>query len=139
MTVLYLDTNIFLNVIYKEAEFYKESFEFLQKIHKGEHSALTSSVTLLEVILDMMESGFGELADKAVASIEDIRNLEIVALDKTMTKQAANFVFKDNLTVHDAYHLATSLCQKAEAFVTRDEKLEKKISKHMKTLIPDEV
>lgn len=134
MTAHYVDTNIFLNVIYKEPGFYRESLELLKKIHKGEYSALTSSITLLEVILDMTESGYGELADKAVASIEDIRNLQIVALDKTMTKQATTFVLKDNLTIHDAYHLATALCHKAETFVTRDEKLRKKIIKYIKPL-----
>lgn len=139
VTVYYVDTNIFLNIIYREQGFYEKSVDFLQKVHSGKHQALTSSITLLEVTLDMAESGYIGLTDKAVASIEDVRNLDIVSLDKIMTKQAATFVLKDNLTIHDAYHLATALCQKAGAFVTRDEELQRKISRYVKTVTPGEI
>ena len=139
MTVYYVDTNIFLNVVYREQGFYENSRNFLQKVHDGEHQALTSSITLLEVALDMADSDYTALTDKAIASIEDIRNLDVVSLDKTMTKQAATFVIKDDLTIHDAYHLATALCHKAESFVTRDEELQRKISRYIKTMTPKKV
>jgi len=139
MTVYYVDTNIFLNVIYREQRFYENSRNFLQKVHDGEHQALTSSITLLEVALDVEESGYLALVDKAIASIEDIRNLDVVSLDKTMTKQAATFVIKDDLTVHDAYHLATALCHKAEAFVTSDDEIQRKIGRYIKTMIPEKI
>ncbi|MFQ6086254.1 MAG: type II toxin-antitoxin system VapC family toxin [Candidatus Bathyarchaeia archaeon] len=135
----YVDTNIFLNVIYKEPASREGSARFLRDIQDGKHWALTSSVTLLEAIIDMAESGFAELTETASASIEDMRNLKIAALDKTMAKLAASYVIRDNLTVHDAYHLATALCRKAEAFVTRDGDLKKIISKYIKVTTPEEV
>lgn len=139
MTSYYVDTNIFLNVIYKEPEFRGKSREFLQRIDNGEFHALTSSVTLLEIMLDMTESGYLELTSKAIASIEDMHHLEIASLDKAMTKQAAVFVIRDGLTIHDAYHIATALCMKTEAFVTRDQKLKRKIGRYIKTLTPEEI
>jgi len=139
MTSLYVDTNIFLNVIYKENELYEKSKEFLKEVQKGKHQAFTSSVTLLEIILDMDQSGYSELTDKAIAFIEDMRNLEITPLDKTMVKQASSHVLKNNLTIHDAYHLATALCQRAEAFVTRDEELQEKIAKYIEVIKSEEV
>ena len=135
----YIDTNIFLNVIYKEKAFYEKSKIFLKKIHNGECQAITSSITLLEIALDMAESDYIELIDKAIASIEDIQNLEIISLDKTMVKQAAIFVLRDNLTIHDAYHLSTALQQKVKAFVTRDEETQKKISRYIKIITPEEI
>ena len=138
MTAYYLDTNIFLNVIYREEGFYEKSRDLLQKIHDHEYQALTSSITLLEVLLDMAESGFAELTDKALASIEDIQNLDLVSLDNVMTKQAAAYVIGDNLTIHDAYHLSTALCRKAKAFITRDGDLQKKIKRYIKTITPEE-
>ena len=139
MTSLYVDTNILLNVIYKENKLHEKSKELLKEIQNGKHQAFTSSVTLLEIILDMAQSGYSALTDKAVAFIEDIRNLEIASLDKTMAKQASSHVLKDNLTIHDAYHLATALCQGAEAFITRDEKLQEKIAKYIKIIKPEEI
>lgn len=139
MTGYYVDTNIFLNVIYKEQDFHEKSMEFLQRVHDGEFRALTSSVTLLEIMLDMAESGYLELTNKAVASIEDMHHLEIASLSKTMTKQAAVIVVRDRLTVHDAYHIATALCMKSEAFITRDVELKRKIRGYIKTITPEEI
>lgn len=139
MNFYYLDTNIFLNVIYKEKNFYEKSKIFLEEINNGKYRAVTSSITLLEIALDMAESGYVELIDKAIASIEDIRNLEIISLDKTMTKQATIFVLRDKLSIHDAYHLSTALQQKAKAFITRDEELRKKVGRYIKTVTPEEI
>lgn len=139
MSVYYLDTNIFLNVIYKEKNFYEKSKNFLEEINNGKYQATTSSITLLEIALDMAESEYIELIDKAIASIEDIKNLEIVSLNKAMTKQAAIFVLRDNLSVHDAYHLSTALKLKVKAFITRDGELQKKINRYIKTITPEEI
>lgn len=134
----YIDTNVFLNVIYKEGALSERSSVFLKKIHSGKVQAVTSSVTLLEIILDMAESGFSEITDVAVASIEDLHNLEIAPLDHTMTKLAADHVMREKLTIHDAYHLATAISRKARIFVTRDEELSRKVAKYTKVTVPEE-
>lgn len=125
-------------VIYKEAALSAKSSVFLKKIQAGKLHALTSSVTLMEIVLDMVESGFSEATEVAVASIEDLHNLEIVPLDHTMTKLAADHVIKEKLTIHDAYHLATATSRKARVFVTRDEELSRKVARYMKATVPEE-
>ncbi len=134
----YVDTNVFLNIIYKETGLSERSSAFLKKIHSGKLRAMTSSVTLLEIILDMVEGTFSEFTEVAVASVEDMHNLEIVPLDNSMTKLAADHVIKDRLTIHDAYHLATATSRKARAFVTRDEELSRKIAKYIKATVPEQ-
>ena len=133
----YIDTNVFLNVIYKETGLSERSSAFLKKIQSGKFQAMTSSVTLLEIISDMVESGCSEITEVAVASIEDLHNLEIVPLDYTMTKLAADHVTKDRLTIHDAYHLSTATSRKATVFVTRDQELSRKVARHMKATVPE--
>ena len=134
----YIDTNVFLNIIYKERVLSERSSVFLRKVHAGKLQAITSSVTLLEIILDMVGSGFSEITEVAVASIEDLHNLEVVPLDHTMTKLAADHVTKEKLTIHDAYHLATATSRKARAFVTRDEELSRKVARYMKATVPEQ-
>lgn len=136
---LYLDTNIFLNVIYKEPKFKDESAELLNKIQTQEVQAVTSSVTVLEIMLDIAKSGFADLVEVAVAAVEDLRGLNIVPLDKEMSKLAAEHVLQDKLTIHDAYHLATALHSNVSYFVTRDHGLSKKIERHVKTIFPDDL
>ena len=134
----YIDTNVFLNVIYKEPVLNERSTVFLKKVHRGKLQALTSSVTLMEIVLDMVESGFSDVTEVAVASIEDLHNLEIVPLDHTMTKLAADHVIKEKLTIHDAYHLATATSRKTKVFVTRDQELSRKVARYMKATVPEE-
>jgi len=134
----YVDTNVFLNIIYKETVLSERSSVFLRKVHAGKLQAITSSVTLLEIILDMVGSGFSEITEVAVASIEDLHNLEVVPLDHTMTKLAAEHVIKEKLTIHDAYHLATATSRKARVFVTRDEELSRKVARYMKATVPEQ-
>jgi len=135
---LYIDTNVFLNVIYRERKMLKASKKLLDKVEKGDAQAITSSITLMEIKLDMVKGGYKDVVDKAVALVEDIVGLTILPLDKTMVKVAAEHVLQDGLTVHDAYHLATALYGGADAFVTRDEDLMKKISKHINATQPEE-
>lgn len=134
---LYIDTNIFLSVIYKEEPSAKSSGELLRAVHVGRFVGVTSSVTLLEMILDMSASNFVDHVDSAVTAVEDL--LDIVPLDKVMCKRAANYVLKDRLTIHDAYHLATALSSEAEVFVTRDEPLSRKLRKYLQVRKPDEL
>jgi predicted nucleic acid-binding protein len=129
---------VFLNIIYKETVLSERSSVFLRKVHTGKLQAITSSVTLLEIILDMVGSGFSEITEVAVASIEDLHNLEVVPLDHTMTKLAAEHVIKEKLTIHDAYHLATATSRKARVFVTRDEELSRKVARYMKATVPEQ-
>lgn len=136
---LYLDTNIFLNVIYKESRFGTKSAELLRRVQTREKQAITSAVTLLELLLDMAESGFGDQTEVAIAALEDLIALTIVPLDKAMSKTAAEHVLQDNLTIHDAYHLATALHSQASHFVTRDRNLSRKIAKYVKVVTPEEV
>jgi len=136
---LYLDTNIFLNVVYKEPLFELGSGALLQRIHEGELSASTSAVTIVEIMLDMNASGYGVEAEKAISALEDIRSLSIVPLDKEMSREAARCNLEDKITVHDAYHLATALRSGVEHFVTRDKSLSNKIKKYIGVVNPEEI
>ena len=138
-SALYIDTNIFLNLIYREPRFVEGSRRLLELVDGGRLRAVTSAVTLLEVKLDMAGRGSVEVGDKAVALIEDIGSLEIVPLGKLMVKTAADHVLREGLTVHDSYHLATALHMKSQAFITRDEHLRKKIVKLIDVKKPEDV
>lgn len=136
---LYLDSNIFLNVIYREAPLNEASGKLLEKVELGELQALTSAVTILEVKLVMARLGDWSAAGRAAAIIKDLKNLRIVPLNESTDDLAADHVVEDKITVHDAYHLATAVTEKAEIFVTRDEELGVKIRRYIKVMAPEEL
>jgi predicted nucleic acid-binding protein len=140
-SLLYLDTNIFLNVIYKEVLFEQSSNKLLQTLQKGNRfTAVTSSVTLFEMILDMGSAGFAEAADKVTLAMEDIPFLNIVSLNKMMSTLAARYLLEEkSLKSHDAYHLAAATVSGADLFVTRDKSLSKIASKFLEVTTPDKI
>lgn len=89
----------------------------------------------MEIKSTMAKLGDLGIADKAVAIIEPLENLNIAPLGGSTAKLAAGRVVKDGLTVHGAYRLATAITEKAEAFITRDD-LIGKIRKHLKAITP---
>ena len=107
---LYLDTNIFLNVVYKEPLFELGSGALLQRIQAGELSASTSAVTIVEIMLDMNASGYGIEAEKAISALEDIRSLSIVPLDKDMSREAARCILEDKITPFTTLITLRQLC-----------------------------
>lgn len=82
---------------------------------------------------------FADIVEVAVAAIEDIRGLTVAPLNKHMTKKAAKHVLEDNITIHDAYHLATALHLMASYFVTRDRDMAKRIRKYIRAASPEEI
>jgi len=126
-TVCYLDTNIFLNVIYAEPLYSKGSYSLLQRIQEGKLAGITSSVTETEIGLDMAKTGSTEKIDEALRLLERMQNLEITSLSSLAARLALRLVLERRLTVHDAYHVATALEGKASVFVTRDRHLQRKL------------
>jgi predicted nucleic acid-binding protein len=136
----YLDTNIFLNVIYKESGFQEASVRLLRAIQNGGVSGSTSVITFLEMALDMEATSLeAKELQSALSAVEDIQFLRIAELSLEMARNAAKYVLKDRLTIHDAYHLATALNLGASCFVTRDESLAKKIKKYIRAVKPEEL
>ncbi len=137
MTIYYLDTNIFLNVIYNEPRFVKTSARLLGNIQAGEAEAITASITETEIGLDLAKTGNRDKIDNALRLIEGMTNLRICPLDSWGAKFAVSLVLDHGVTVQDAYHGASAIENKASVFVTRDRLLKKKLGKLMKVSEPE--
>ncbi len=133
----YLDTNIFLNVIYDEHGFAQGSEHLLRRIQEGKLVGTTSSVTLTEIALDLAKMGNRDKVDQALGLIERMPNLTICPLGSWTAKLAVKLVLDSGITIHDAYHGATAIEHKAEVFVTRDKYLAKKLKKAVEVSDPE--
>lgn len=135
----YLDTNIFLNVIYAEQPFFRSSEKLLEGVQEGKLSALTSAITETEISLDMDKTGNRGRIDQALRLIERMENLTISPLNSWTARMAARLVLDSGLTVHDAYHGATAIENEASVFVTRDRTLRDRLRKALKVSEPEAV
>ncbi len=137
MNTYYIDTNIFLNVIYNEPHYVDASIKLLDSIQRGEATSLTASITETEIGLDLARTGNRGKIDEALRLIERMANLRICPLDTWTARLAVSLVLDHGMTVHDAYHAASALENKASIFVTRDRLLKKKLDKMISVSEPE--
>ena len=138
-TSCYIDTNIFLNVIYAEPLFKRGSTLLLRAVQDGRLLGMTSSVTLMEVALDLAKTRNGDKIDQALSLIERTANLRVLPLDSLTVRLAAGLVLDNGITIHDAYHGATAIENNASVFVTRDRVLRDRLKDSISISEPEHV
>ncbi len=68
-----------------------------------------------------------------------MENLTICPLGSWTARLAVKLVLDSGMTVHDAYHGATAIENKASVFVTRDKSLKDKLKKMIRVTDPDAI
>ena len=118
---LYLDSNIFIYSAEKHTEFDKALRQLNRDIATGVIEAVTSELTLSEVLVK-------PFADNDVAKIEiykrSLRNgeaLTITPVDRSVLIEAASVRAFNNLKLPDAIHFATALLNNCTHLLTNDD------------------
>jgi len=106
---------------------------------QGRLVGITSSVTETEVALDLASTGNRDKIDDALRLIEGMENLTICPLGSYVARLAVKLVLDSGLGLHDAYHSATALENKAGIFVTRDKSLRNKLKKTIGVSEPESI
>lgn len=136
MKSLYLDTNIFLNVLLKEEDFVNPSFQLLQDIEEQKHEAFTSFLTLMEMHRILQKQNIEDTEiEKAIQKISSSA-VEIILIESTDLFSAYELLKTLRIDPADSIHLAIAQ-EKRAIFVTRDSELTKKIKTVINTAIPE--
>lgn len=93
---------------------------FFQSVARGEIRAVTSYMTLLEVLVQPLRSGMGDLAREYRAIIQGSQGLAAIPVDAGIADEAARIRAVHNLRTPDAIQLATALRSGASHFLTND-------------------
>jgi len=131
-----IDTNIFLNLIRKEAAFIESSEELLKKVYEGELKGLAASIIFMEIRWVFHEKREYGKAEKAVSLIDEI--VEIVPLDAEIAKEAIDLKIDRRLELLDSIHAASAIMKNA-TLVTRDKDLKRKVEDIVSVKTPDEI
>jgi len=122
-----LDTSVFIYYI-EENEKYIDILDYIfDKVSsdKDELKAVTSTVTLLEVLVKPIKAGDVELIQKYERLLTHSKHLTIHALTPEVATKAANLRAKYNLRTPDAIQIAVAILQRANIFLTNDFNLKK--------------
>ena len=132
--VLALDTNIFIYHFEENPAYAAFTEELFDKIESGRVRAVTSALTLHEILTGARKAGNPELASLYRNLLGSFPNLHFVAFDVTVADISSDLRARYGLRTPDAIQVATAIHQRAEAFVTNDEGLRR--VKEIKVTVP---
>src|SRR6266571_8946253 len=108
-SVVGLDTMPLIYFIELHPTSLKEVDPFFEAIERGEFTAVTSMVSLLEVLVHPIRDGDSKLAQKYRDILFDVKGLVTVELSQTIAEEAARLRAFHNIRTPDAIQMATAI------------------------------
>jgi predicted nucleic acid-binding protein len=120
-----LDTAPFIYYI-ENVEPYASSLQSLfNAISTGHTMAVTSVVTLIEVLTKPIQDGRSDLTERFRMYLTGSKNLELMSVTQEIGEQAAHLRAKYRLRIPDAIQVATALVSRSSILLTNDRSLKK--------------
>lgn len=118
-----LDTNIFIYFLEDHPRYGMWCASLFEQIERGQHAAVTSTVTLLELLVQPYRDQKDDLARKIFALTSTYPKFEWVPLTMSLADRAAELRARYRLGTPDAIQLATAIGYHAECFYGNDRRL----------------
>lgn len=116
-----LDTNVLIYYI-EEHPFYLRKIEpLIDRIAEGKAIGITSYVTLLELLVKPLREKRFDLVERYKMILSS--QLEMVAIDESVSIKAAELRAKYGIKTPDAIQLASIIIRNGDVFITNDERL----------------
>ncbi len=131
-----VDSDVLIAALSPHEEHSLIAQQLIIDIASGKHKAVASSLIYGEVL----SVGTGRQTIDIEDFIEQIRNLSTTACDDDICLKAGELRLKhgSGLRLPDAIHLVTAIKNKANLFITNDERLANKASEHISTKLLSE-
>lgn len=120
---VYLDTNVFIYALEGYADFVDDLTELFASIDAGNIRAVTSELTLAEVLVRPLIDGNIERQTTYQQALQSSEVLEVVPVSRDVLIEAARLRAIANLRLPDAIHGATATLTGCETFLTNDRRL----------------
>jgi predicted nucleic acid-binding protein len=118
-----LDTVVFIYFLEAHREYLPIVEPLFEEIDRRRREAVTSSLTLLEVLVVPYRAGDLDLARRYEALLTGSRGLRMVEIDRDQLKAAALLRAKHRLRTPDAIQTGAALSSGCKTFVTNDRDL----------------
>jgi len=123
--VIGLDTMVFI-YHFEENQIYSPlTFSIFDSLEKGNFNAVTSILTLLEILVKPKRENNSILTERYKILFETFPNLQVKELNENIADIASSLRANYNINAPDAIQVATSLEVQADVFITNDTSLKK--------------
>ncbi|MBI1800186.1 MAG: type II toxin-antitoxin system VapC family toxin [Chloroflexi bacterium] len=120
---VYLDTNVFIYALEDYPEFTLALTELFEKIDQNALHAVTSELTLAEVLVKPLMDQSVERRRAYEQVLQSSGGLTVAPVNRAVLIEAAHLRASHGLRLPDAIHLATAQLMLCETFVTNDRRL----------------
>ena len=120
-----LDTAPLIYFIEQHPTFHPLVRPFFQALSAEKLLVVTSTITLIEVLVQPLKNGRVQLVQAYREILTNIENLNIQATSVEIAEQAAKLRAKYNVRTPDAIQLATAIETGATFFLTNDKRLQR--------------
>jgi predicted nucleic acid-binding protein len=117
---LFLDTAPLIYYVEKHPQYMKILKPVFQRIDKGLITAVTSPVTLAECLIHPYRRGLIDLQKDFSDLIVNGKNTIFIPTDHTISEKAAQLRASYNLTLADAFQVATAISAGCDTLLTND-------------------
>ena len=118
-----LDTAVFIYFVERHPRYLEQVRPLFGAVDNGTLEAVTSALTLLEVLVVPYRAGDVPLAERYEALLTRSRGLRLVELRRAQLRAAAQLRAVHGVRTPDALQLAAALSARCTAFVTNDRRL----------------
>lgn len=122
---IFLDTSCFIYVVEKNNEYNEKVKILFDKITVGEITAISSIITLSEVLVQPIKNNDTTLINLYIELFNQLPNFSLVSPNYGTAIQAARIRAGSNISLPDAYQLALANEHNCKSFVTNDNGLKK--------------
>jgi predicted nucleic acid-binding protein len=121
--VVGVDTTLFIYFIERNPTYVDIVRAFFQVVDRGECKAVTSVISLLEVLVVPFRNGDMDLVRQYNDILFDTEGLSTVSLSPVIAEEAARLRASYTLRTPDSIQMATAIVQGATVFITNDKQL----------------
>jgi predicted nucleic acid-binding protein len=118
-----LDTQIFIYFIEEDGRYLPLIKPLFEAIDSGDLLAVTSGLSLMEVLVVPYRSGNAALADRYESLLTRSRGLRFIEVDRPLLKAAAQLRATFKLKSPDAIQVAAALMGDCTSFLTNDRRI----------------
>lgn len=123
-TRIYLDANVFIAAYETQGARSDHAWWILEAVEDGHFVAMTSELTLAEVLVVPIQEGDDDLVGSYQSVIATGDSLEVAAVDRNILKEAATLrAMRRSLKLPDAIHVATARLAGCRYIVSDDRRL----------------
>ena len=121
---VYLDTNVMIYAIEGYPAFQQELHELFETIDHGELDAVTSELTLAEVLVKPFIDGSVVHRQAFEQAIQSAGSFRVFPITRPVLIEAARLRAATTLKLPDAIHVATARMTACEVFLTNDRSIQ---------------